>query len=289
MNSTNSELSRTDYQAPRSRKPFFLRDFCLVGLLLSVILLATNLALAQPPSIRLFPTNVVEDVKETGRVARELESSLQDVIPDLEQQWKLYEESKCEGSEGDPGCAAIARQLGEKYSEMLSLMDTQLPYMEKTVENTVNSLESRLRRELGKKRTARDLQELLVSETQIGLPTQGTRRPSSRRLSERFRQYYKLVAQANPHTGNSMALVAADIYLDSKEVLDLIQLTRNEIARSQLMIELRNEFGPVTPEMNEVVSGVKNVLFGEDELVVTEEAIPPADTFPEEYRSPLEF
>jgi hypothetical protein len=264
----------------------------MAGLLAGVVLFYVSDTWAvQAPTIRLFPTNVVEDVKETSRVAKDLESSLQNVITDLEQQWKLYQESKCDGAEGDPGCDQISRQLGEKYKEMLSIMDSQLPQMERSVETTVNSLESRLRKELGQKMTARELQEVLVNEMSQDSRVSATKqqRRSSRRLSERFRRYYELVAQTNSRTRGSLALVAADIYLDSKEVLDLIKLTRNEITRSRLMIEIRHELGEVTPEMTEVVAGVRNILFGEDELAPGEEAVPPADTFPEEYRSPLEF
>ena len=70
--------------------------------------------------------------------------------------------------------------------------------------------------------------------------------------------------------------------------VQLIKLTRDEINRSRLMIELRNGFGTVTPEMSEVVSGVRNVLFGEEDGLAGGEAVPPAGTFPAEYRSPLE-
>ncbi len=286
MNFTPSGSQRRAH----SGYPGYRFSFHTLCLILSSVLVDASLALAaKAPTIRLFPTTVVENVKETGKVARDMETSLQGVIADLEQQMTLYQESKCEGSEGDPGCSQIAQQLGEKYLEMLSLMDDQLPRIEKSVEATLNSLEGRLRQELGQKQTARDLQEMLIAETSRGTPAVQTDKRSSGRLSERFRQYYKLVAQADSRTEGSVALVAADIYLDSSEVLDLVRLTRDEIARSQVMIEIRNEFGVVTPEMTEVVTGVKNVLFGEDDAAATLEAEPPADTFPEAYRSPLEF
>ncbi len=279
--------------ATLTRRDWLPMNLTIMGGLLAVaaMLYVSDTRAVQAPTIRLFPTNVVEDVKETGRVAKDLENSLQNVIADLEQQWKLYQESKCDGAEGDPGCDQIARQLGEKYKEMLSIMDSQLPQMERSVETTVTSLEGRLRKELGQKMTARELQNVLANEMSQDNRVTATkqRRRSSRRLSERFRRYYELVAQTNSRTRGSLALVAADIYLDSKEVLDLIKLTRDEITRSRLMIEIRHELGEVTPEMTEVVAGVRNILFGEDELAPGEEAVPPDDTFPEEYRSPLEL
>ncbi|MDJ0893279.1 MAG: hypothetical protein QNK18_19060 [Gammaproteobacteria bacterium] len=261
---------------------------CLVAVLGAFAV--TGAAAAEPPAIRLFPTTVVENVKETGRVARDMETSLQDIIGELDRQWQLYRESKCEGSEDDPGCQQIAQQLGEKYLEMLSHMETELPRIEESVQATSDSLERRLSLELGQKMTARGLQQVLVNEDSrhTRLPAARGGRRSGGRLSERFRQYYRLVVQADAGGGGSVALVAADIYLDSKEVLQLIRLTRDEINRSKLMIELRNGFGTVTPEMSMVVGGVRNVLFGEEDDLATGEAMPPAGTFPAEYRSPLE-
>jgi len=266
-----------------------LRPRLTASLYLLCVLVAHSVA-AQTPTIRLFPTNVVENVKETGRVARDMENGLQSSIAELEQQWRLYQESKCEGAEGDPGCDQIAKQLGDTYLAMLLLMDASLPRMQASVQTTVNSLEKRLRTELGEKMTARDLQQLLADQSPDGrLSDPNRNKQPMGRLSERFRQYYQLVAQTQARAQGSMALVAAEIYLDGKEVLELIALTQGEISRSRVMIEMRNEFGEFTPELNDVLTGVKSILFGEDDLVRSGRLEPPPDTFPEEYLSPLEF
>jgi hypothetical protein len=55
------------------------------------------------PTIRLFPTTVVEDLRQTSSVAKEMETGLQEVIGRLDQQQQLYEQSKCEGAENDSG------------------------------------------------------------------------------------------------------------------------------------------------------------------------------------------
>ena len=73
--------------------------FCFIAAI-SVMPLAD--ALANTPTIRLFPTTVVEDLQQTSTVAREMESGLQEVIGRLDQQQLLYLESKCEGAENDP-------------------------------------------------------------------------------------------------------------------------------------------------------------------------------------------
>ncbi len=266
-----------------------LRPRLIASLYLLCVLVAHSVA-GQTPTIRLFPTNVVENVKETGRVARDMESSLQSSIADLEQQWRLYQESKCEGAESDPGCDQIAKQLGDTYLVMLLLMDASLPRMQASVQTTVNSLEKRLRTELGEKMTARDLQQLVADQSPDSRRSDPNRnRQPMGRLSQRFRRYYQLVAQTQASTQGSLALVAAEIYLDGKEVLELIALTQDEISRSRVMIEIRNEFGELTPEMNDVIIGVKSILFGEEDLAQPGELEPPPGTFPEEYRSPLEF
>ena len=138
------------------------------GLLLVLALLMLPLAdaLANTPTIRLFPTTVVEDLQQTSTVAREMESGLQEVIGRLDQQQLLYLESKCEGADNDPGCQRLSKQLGATYLEMLGIMEERLPDMEHTVNNTRLSLEKRLRSELGNKMTPWMLQDtLLGSET----------------------------------------------------------------------------------------------------------------------------
>ena len=223
---------------------------------------------AQTPAIYLFPTNVVENIKQTGRVARDMESTLQTSVADLEQQWLLYEENRCEDAAGDPGCDQITMLLGDTYLRMLLLMDASLPRMQASVQTTVDSIEKQLRTELGIRMSASDLQQLLSGPRVNGRRPgpHGYRQPMGR-LSERFHQYYRLVSQPRASTQDSMSVVAAEIYLDGKEVLELIALTENEITQSRLMIEMRNEFATLTPDMNDVLADVKRILFGEADMV----------------------
>jgi len=107
-------------------------------------------------------------------------------------------------------------------------------------------------------------------------------------LSDRFSQYYQLVAQSGNRAGSSLAVIAADIYLDMAEASDLIARTREEISRATLMEELNQSFGTITPEMQEVVAGVKSILFGESEGE-TPVAGPPPGSGEQEYVSPLEL
>ncbi|MGI9223436.1 MAG: hypothetical protein ACR2QX_03095 [Woeseiaceae bacterium] len=262
-----------------------------LGLLLAAsVLVFAQSAFANTPTIRLFPTTVVEDLRQTGNVARDMETGLQEVIGRLDQQQQLYQESKCDGAENDSGCQRLARQIGATYLEMLTIMEERLPDMEHTVNNTRISLEKGLRNELGKKMTPWELQETLVGKATTGATTEASptlRGRSGMRLSERFKQYYQLVATSGSQSDQSLAVLASDIYLDMDETSLLIERTRQEIARATLMEQLNQSFGIITPEMMEVVGGVKSILFGDEESRALV-AGPPPGSVEQAYRSPLE-
>jgi len=264
---------------------------CLPGLLLvaTASFGATVNTRPDGPTIRLFPTTVVEDLRLTSTVAREMETGLQEVIGRLDQQQQLYQESKCEGAEEDPGCRHMAKQLGATYLEMLGIMEERLPDMEHTVNNTRLSLEKRLRSELGNKMTPWMLQETLLGSGPQGQPAAAPklRGRSGMRLSERFKQYYQLVSSSGSKSDQSLAVLASDVYLDMEETSVLIARTREEIARATVMEQLNQSFGIVTPEMMEIVGGVKSILFGETGSDI-QIAGPPPGRIEQAYRSPLE-
>jgi hypothetical protein len=263
---------------------------CLALLAIGTAGVATQQAFATTPTIRLFPTTVVEDLKQTGNVARDMETGLQEIIGRLDQQQELYQESKCDGAEDDSGCQRLAPPIGQTYLEMLTVMDERLPDMEHTVNNTRQSLEKGLRNELGKKMTPWTLQETLIGGKADQSATKAAptlRGRSGMRLSERFNQYYKLVATSGAKGDQSLAVLASDIYLDMEETSILIQRTRQEIARATLMEQLNQSFGIITPEMIEVVGGVKSILFGDADGTALV-AGPPPGSVEQAYRSPLE-
>ncbi len=219
------------------------------------------------PVMRLFPTTVLEDIRETSEVAEEMENNIQDVISRLDLQQQLFTESQCAGADEDPGCARIAKQIGATYLEMLNTMADKLPAMEVAVTNTRNSLEKRLRIELGQKSTPTMLQDALLgttSKSTSDLNPIALRGRSGIRLSDRFKEYYDLVATHQNGANQSLAVIAADIYLDMDEATRLLAATQEEISRATLMEQLNQSFGQITPEMSEVVNGVKSILFGEN-------------------------
>ena len=87
------------------RNPVTMRITRILGsVALAIALPLSAFAQANAPTIRLFPTTVVEDLRQTSSVAKEMETGLQEVIGRLDQQQQLYQESKCDGAESDPGC-----------------------------------------------------------------------------------------------------------------------------------------------------------------------------------------
>lgn len=261
-----------------------------VSLVISILVSVQAQAGSNTPTIRLFPTTVVEDLRQTSSVAREMETDLQEVIGRLDQQQQLYQESKCDGAEDDPGCQRLAKQIGATYLDMLGIMEQRLPDMEHTVNNTRLSLEKRLRSELGNKMTSWTLQETLLggnSQKSSSVSASSMRGRSGMRLSERFRQYYQLVASSGSQGDRSLAVLASDIYLDMNETSELIARTRDEISRATLVGQLNQSFGAITPEMMEVVGGVKSILFGDEQSNIVI-AGPPPGNIEQAYRSPLE-
>lgn len=217
------------------------------------------------PVVRLFPTTVLEDIRETGAVAEDMENSLSEVIARLDLQQQLYNESLCAGADGDAGCDRIGRQLGATYLEMLELMGDRLPEMERSVTRTRSSLEKRLREEVGLRTTPTSLQDDLLGDVAPSAQRQAPalRGRSGVRLSDRFQKYYELVATGGGSAGQALTVVASDIYLDMEDAEHLIAATQQEIARAALMEQLNQSFGLITPQMAEVVGGVKQILFGE--------------------------
>ena len=271
----------------RSGLPLLFCRLIILSLILLVGMQSTVLAKSSP-TLRLFPTTVVESIKHTSETAKAMEADLQSVIERLNQQEELYIASKCEGAEAEQGCSEISSQLSQTYLEMLELMESRLPGMEDSVRATNTSLERRIRKELGRKTTPRGLQKLL-EKTPLKSSEPARYKRRSGRLSEKFRQYYRLVATApRSGSGGSLAAVAAEIYLDTREVQDLIALTRDEISRSKLMIDLDQLYGIITPEMFEMVGRVKTIIFGE---TGEEEGIPdpPRGDMKAAYESPLEM
>ncbi len=224
---------------------------------LSIIFFFTTISLAaSAPRLNLFPSDVTEHLSETGETARAMETELKGVIKGLETQMNLFKASDCEGSTGDPGCESISRQMGERYQEMLDIMKSSLPEMRSSIMATNKGIEKNLRKELGGKTTPADIQKMLGKKAK---PKVIKGRFS---LSARFAKYHDLISSGGEQ---SLAKLASEIYLDSKQVLEMIDLMDAEMARQETIIKLGSMYGTITPEMSDTVGAVKTVIFGEPE------------------------
>lgn len=242
------------------------RRLVTLGLGAVGILLTAGPSVAQngypQPTLDLFPKQAIDSLKETSKNAKKLENDLQSVLKDLDRQMKLYKQSKCKDAMEDQGCQELSSQMAKTYGQMLEIMDKKLPEMKQNIEVTRKALEKRLARQLGYNRTGADLQRMLRQRGDSLLDSRRTR-PSRKgtHLSDRFRQYYKLVSQQTG--GAPVALVGARIYLDLEETAQLVKLTQQQIQRGQILTNLSESFGTVTPQMQKTISEVKAVMFGE--------------------------
>jgi len=73
-----------------------------------------------------------------------------------------------------------------------------------------------------------------------------------------------------------------------QETSSLIARTREEISRATLMEQLNQSFGTITPEMQEVVAGVKAILFGEEADIIPM-AVAPVGAADSGYESALQM
>jgi hypothetical protein len=64
---------------------------------------------------------------------------------------------------------------------------------------------------------------------------------------------------------NDQVLLAAEIYLDSKAALKLVDLMEGEIPRQESYLIIGEMYGSLTPEMIDTVDQIKTVIFGEYE------------------------
>jgi len=234
------------------------------------------------PELEIFSKEIVQNIKQTSEVAGAMEQSLKDIISRLEKQEELFKAAHCDTDGKDMGCEQLRSQLADSYLEMLDLMEERLPKIEQSLKSTHKSLQKRIYKQMGKNRTAAGLQDLVKkSANPSHSPTLG-----KRALSKRVSKYYALVRNGSQ---GSLSVVAAELYLDSNEVIELISLIREEIGRSRLMVEIGQTWGIVSPEMQTTVQGVKSTIFGEEITQNGQISKLTASNHTSNYQSPLEL
>ena len=215
------------------------------------------------PKINLFPTSVVENLSETSRAARDMESGMYEVVEKLEKQKQAYESTRCENS-SDPGCVQLRKAIRGTYKEMLDVMQSSIPDMRASLDATVGSMGTSLRSEIGRKMTPGDVQRILGGRTanvqgMAPVQTAGNRQG---KLSKMFSRYYELVKRGGQQS-DALPVLASQIYLDSMQSLYFLDLIEAEIGSQSTELVLELEWGELTDQISATVTDVKSLLWGD--------------------------
>ncbi len=236
----------------RFKKVLVYRTFSLLCLLVMVWSLPAFASGA--PRINLFPQDVRSLLSETQEASRVMESELSEIVAGYQQQIELYNASKCEGS-ADAGCRQIKGQVADRYKNMLDVMEKHLPVMSRNVEAMTKVMGQTLRSQIGKKMTPFGVQELLNAKER---PRVISGRFS---LSQRFARYHKLISA---NSNQTVADLAAEIYLDSNEAGKWMEVILADIQRQKMILDDQSFVFALSDEAIETVESVKSLLFGED-------------------------
>ena len=215
------------------------------------------------PKINLFPTSVVENLSETSRAARNMESGMYEVVAKLEKQKQAYESTHCAQSD-DPGCVQLRKAIRGSYKEMLDVMQSSIPEMRSSLDATVDSMGTSLRSEIGRKMTPGDVQRILGGRTASvqGMGPVQTTANRQGKLSKMFSRYYELVKRGGQQS-DALPVLASQIYLDSMQSLYFLDLIEAEIGSQSTELVLELEWGELTDQISSTVTDVKTLLWGD--------------------------
>ncbi len=215
------------------------------------------------PKINLFPTSVVESLSQTSRTARDMESSMYEVVARLDKQKQAYESTHCENSD-DQGCVQLRKAIRGSYKDMLDVMQGSIPDMRTSLGSTVDSMGGSLRGELGRKMTPADVQRILGGRTGSvrGMAPAVTNVSRQGKLSKMFSRYYELVKRGGKQS-DALPVLASQIYLDSMQSLYYLDLIEAEIGSQSTELVLELEWGELTDQISSTVTDVKALLWGD--------------------------
>ena len=221
-------------------------------------------AFAKAPVINLIPVTAQEHIKESSRAAVEMRSALSSVFEDIEMQKSLWDAAKCDGMLDDPGCRQIQAKLRGSYKEMLQHLDEKLPELNETLEITAKSIEQRLYKELGKKKTLMQIQEMLLGSGADGKrQLQARTSNNSHNMLHLLREMSKAISSGG--YAEAEALVASDIYINMTLATETISTMQAEINQTLATIDTYNAFDGLTDNQLKTVASVKSLLFGDVE------------------------
>jgi len=252
-----------------SEKPMFHKKILALGCGCA-LLLGQNCAHAVArssaevrPKINLFPTSVVESLSQTSRTARDMEGDMYEVVAKLDKQKQAYESTHCENSD-DRGCVQLRKAIRGSYKEMLDVMQASIPQMRDSLDDTVTTMGSSLRGEIGRKMTPGDVQRVLGGRTSTvqGIPPSASSPRRQGKLSKMFSRYYELVKRGGKQS-DALPVLASQIYLDSMQSLYYLDLIEAEIGSQSTELVLELEWGELTDQISSTVTDVKALLWGD--------------------------
>lgn len=220
-------------------------------------------AQAAGPSVNLFPTAVLSEIKETTNTVTSMEKGLVPIVEKMTNQKELYDSTSCEGDQsGSSGCAEILQNISQTYVEMLDKMAEALPELKRSVRNSELMLQKRIATELGRKKTANDLQSDLLQGDFTPVKRQSPAR-SKRSMSAILQRNFKRIEGAG-RSNRTMMSTASDMYLDMRDTSIWIDRLDAQITRQKALTQLNISMGQLPEGMDETISEVVTMVMGED-------------------------
>ena len=207
--------------------------------------------LATEVPINPITPDIRDRLRESTDLVSHVEDSMAPRVSDLEKIYKTFIET-CKGNEEDRGCVEMQNQIREKYKEVLSVMESELPKVKQAVSSTGQNLGQSIRAKTRNK----DLKELFEGVSEKGtLPR--VRGPLSKKLSE------LLVAMGRPSTNVSILELSLRTQADLISAEEILEYLEAEINRQIVVVDMMQDFGVLSPEMASVMKGVAEI-FGYD-------------------------
>lgn len=227
-----------------------------------VALCSSAMAQGSPgPEVRLDTAALVADIRQSRTIADTLTAGNEAPMRRLRQSRERLQALNCEPDDRRSACREPREAMRAAYRELLDHTDAQLPRLRAAVERIAVRMQSRVAangsvlsadgqdRLLGKTRrlTSRDTPAL------IGV--------SGSRLSTHLGKLQRLVGGSPDNL--SIDTIAADVYLDMRESLRLIDMIDDAVSTSKMRLALSPKAEYASLLDDETIEDIHRHLFGQ--------------------------
>lgn len=209
------------------------------------------------PVVLLTPT-IMEDFAESVTQSAAMEEGLLGVMETLEKQQAAYKAADCGNGSDDIACKQIAKQMNAAYSDMLTKMEEGFPELQQTLARTARGLQGQVLR-LAKTNSIEQIQELLAGS---GSSSSGSSGGSNRGLANILQKRLDLIKRSGSTPGGQVAQTTA-LYLDMDGSSAVINEMQAVISEQKLELQIRGIYGQLTPEMEQTIGAVQDIIFGD--------------------------